>query len=68
MNVVVHMGYVDDVLFGYEVIEELPGMVKHGLIYPEVNLHTLANNNYLIVRPLTVVTFPLPGMVRWDYW
>jgi hypothetical protein len=24
-----HMGYVDDVLFGYEVIEKLPGIAKH---------------------------------------
>ena len=24
-----HMGYIDEVLFGYEVVEELPGIVSH---------------------------------------
>ena len=23
-----HMGYVDEVLFGYEIVERLPGLVK----------------------------------------
>lgn len=26
-----HMGYIDEVLFGYEVVEELPRMVKEWL-------------------------------------
>lgn len=26
---VLHMGYVDEVLFGYEVVERLPGIVRN---------------------------------------
>jgi hypothetical protein len=45
-----HMGYVDEVLFGYEVIERLPALVKELVAIEKArvemfNKHTIPDSN-----------------------